>query len=322
MCKEKQTWIPFLCLIVLLSACNSKQHPEVLVEFQRFDEAVFSKNINELVADYPAFTPFYLEKIIKVGQAGDSTTVAYFQEFKNTYKSPIYDSVRVVFRTMDSVEKQLALALGNYISYFPNDSIPKLYTHFSGFNESIITNGNIISISLENYLGKSNYYDQLGVYQYLREGMFPNKIPVDIMKMLLFQKVNPTNATDNLLSTMIYQGKVYYVLKELFPKKSLAFFLNYTPEQELWCEANEAMMWSYLVEHQHLFSSDYRTIRSYIDPAPFTKGFPTESPGQTGVWIGFQIVKDYMDNTQTNLTELLDNTDYSDILELSAYNPE
>lgn len=322
MWKEKKETLLLSMLIILLLSCNSKQYTEVPVHFERYDQAVFSKELADLAKDYPEFTSFYLENIIKVGTLSDSTTVAFFNTFKDTYKNDVYNSVTTVFPSMKNIEKELGKAIGNYKNLFPNDSIPEFYTHFSGFNESIISTGNIISVSLENYLGESKFYDELGIYKYLRNGMHPEKIPVDIVKTLLLQKINPNNATDNLLATMIYQGKMYYVLSEIFPEKSIAFLLNFTKKQEKWCKANEPTMWSYLIENKHLFSSDYRTIRNYIDPAPFTKGFPDESPGQTGVWIGYQIIAHYMKNTETSLAELINTTDYQSILQQSAYNPE
>lgn len=322
MLKEKNTVVLLYLFSLLLISCNSKPAPEVLVHFKRYDQAVFSQNLPELAANYPDFTPFYLEHIVNIGTPSDSSTAAYLKEFTKTYRNNAYDSVQAVFPNMETIAKQLGSALGNYKAVFPTDSLPEFYTHFSGFNAPLVSVGNIVSVSLENYLGNSNFYNELGVYRYLRKGMYPNKIAVDIVKMLLLQKVASEGATDNLLSAMIYQGKVYYSLQQMFPQKTLPFLLNYTEEQEQWCKANEAKMWSFLIEQKHLFATNYRTIRSYIEPAPFTKGFPSESPGQTGVWIGYQIVKNYMNNTQTSLSQLLEKTDYPTILQQAAYNPE
>lgn len=322
MINKKRNTILTCLLILLLFSCNSKQNTEISVHFERYDQAVFSQPIKKLISDYPDFTPFYFEKIIQIGQSSDSSTANYLEKFKETYKENIYDSVQLVFPNMQRIETELGKALGNYKVFFPNAPLPKFYTHFSGFNEAIISSGNIISISLENYLGKSHFYDELGVYKYLREGMYPEKIPMDIIKMLLLKKVAPQHAADNLLSAMIYQGKIYYALHKIFPNKELAFLLNYTQQQAKWCQNNETNMWHFIIEHQHLFSTDYGNIRSYIDPAPFTRGFPNESPGQSGIWIGYQIVKNYMKNTQNNLSQLLQITNYKEILQKSTYNPE
>lgn len=322
MINKKRNFLLIGIFTMLLFSCDSKQHPEVPVAFQRYDEAIFSQNIDELISKYPDFTPLYFKKIIEIGEPTAATTASYLEEFRKTYKKTVYDSVQLVFSTMHPIEKELGKALGNYKFLFLKDTLPEFYTHFSGFNQAIISNGNIISVSLENYLGNSSFYDELGVYQYLREGMYPNKIPRDIIKMLLLKEIELERTDYNLLAKMIYQGKIYYALQQIFPRKDLSFLLNYNTKQGTWCQNNEANMWHFIIENKHLFTTDYRIIRSYIDPAPFTKGFPNESPGQTGIWLGYQIVKNYVANSKTPLSDLIKETDYKKILKQAAYNPE
>jgi len=60
----------------------------------------------------------------------------------------------------------------------------------------------------------------------------------------------------------------------------------------------------------------------YINPAPFTSYFPEESPGRTGIWLGWQIIRSYMDKNQDiTLPQLMDNFDVQGILEKSGYRP-
>lgn len=321
MINKKNYWIVLYLLLFLSNGCKNNPNPKEKITFERFDQAVFSQDIDELYTHYPEFTPFFMENIIQIGTEKDSLQGTYFKNFVDEYQNNVYDTIQSVFGDMQEIERQLGLALDNYRIFFPQDEIPQLYTHFSGFNEPIISINGIISVSLENYLGQSGYYGQLGVYQYLRIGMYPEKIARDVMKTLAYQKINPTNATDNLLANMIYQGKIIYFLQQHFPREKIVELMDYTEEQNKWNRRNEAMMWSYLVENKHLFSSDYRTIRAYIDPAPFTKYFPAESPGRAGVWIGYQIVNQYAKNTKTTLPNLIKNVDYQAILKESGYNP-
>ncbi len=309
-------------LSLLLFSCNSEKNRPIPIKMERFDKAIFTNNLSELVEKYPDFAPFYLEKIIEVGSPTDSATQKYFQKFQDTYQKDVYDSVKITFKNIQKIEAELGKALGNYKAIFPHDSLPKFYTHFSGFNTSIISTKTIISVSIENYLGNSSFYDKLGIFHYLRKKMYPEKIPIDIVKRLLFYKITSKNAFNNLRNAMIYEGKMLYALQQIFPNRSVEFFLNYSEEQTLWCKENEPMMWQFIIEQKHLFSSNYKIIRRYIDEAPFTKGFPNNSPGQTGSWIGYQIVKKYAKNTQTPLRTLLDETNYEKILKESTYNPE
>ena len=61
------------------------------------------------------------------------------------------------------------------------------------------------------------------------------------------------------------------------------------------------------------------TLMTHHIPQVFT----ADSPGRTGVWIGWQIVQAYMNtNPGTSLKELMENDDYLGILNNSGYQPD
>jgi len=77
------------------------------------------------------------------------------------------------------------------------------------------------------------------------------------------------------------------------------------------------------VEHKLLFDNDRMNIRRFTGPGPFTSSFTSESPGKTGVWLGWQIVRKYMNkNPETSLPALMKEKDYQKILNYSGYDPE
>jgi hypothetical protein len=64
------------------------------------------------------------------------------------------------------------------------------------------------------------------------------------------------------------------------------------------------------------------SIKRFIDDAPYTAAFSEESPGRTGVWLGWQIVRSYMkQNKNTKLANLMNNANYQSILNQSGYQP-
>jgi uncharacterized protein YjaZ len=64
-------------------------------------------------------------------------------------------------------------------------------------------------------------------------------------------------------------------------------------------------------------------IVRFVEPAPFTSAFTTDSPGRAGAWIGWQIVKKYMKkNSGISLQALMSENDYQKILNGSGYSPE
>ena len=73
-----------------------------------------------------------------------------------------------------------------------------------------------------------------------------------------------------------------------------------------------------------LYSSEQKLALRFINPAPFSKFYleiDNDSPGQVGVWVGWQIVRAYMENSGASLEELL-KTDAKEIFVKSKYKPK
>ena len=88
---------------------------------------------------------------------------------------------------------------------------------------------------------------------------------------------------------------------------------------------NESDIWRYFVEREILFSTDTKLLARFINVAPFSKFYleeiDAESPGRLGQFIGWQIVKSYMNENKVSLKEML-NTDPEEIFNNSKYKPK
>jgi hypothetical protein len=134
---------------------------------------------------------------------------------------------------------------------------------------------------------------------------------------------NDTGITENVINKMIWEGKLLYFVQAMMPKEKAELITGFTPEQLKWCRENEKIMWSYLIEHKLLFKTDYMTINKLTKDAPFTSYFPHESPGKAANWIGWQIVKKYMErHPDVTLSGLMNDSHYQKILDGSAYDPQ
>jgi len=207
--------------------------------------------------------------------------------------------------------------------YFPHIKIPKVYTH-SGSEEFIWVEDDWVSIALEYYLGSDyeNYKYVEGIYSYMLPNLRREKIVSDVVFWWLTTEFpNPIDAP-RLLDNMIFHGKIMYLTELFLPNEKEENLIGYTHEQWKWCKANEAQMWNYVVENKQLFSTELMLTAKYINPAPFTAYFPEESPGRTGIWMGWQIVRSFMEkNPKVTLPELMNNFDAQKILEQSGYKP-
>ena len=153
--------------------------------------------------------------------------------------------------------------------------------------------------------------------------MHKDKIVSDVAYAWGITEFENTGKATTLLDNMIYHGKLMYFVDALLPEMDDSLKIGYTGLQIDWCKRNEAQMWSQLIEYKMLYSNKRMDIIRYINNSPTTSGFPLESPGRTGVWIGWQIVREYMNKfPETTLPELMQNNDYQQILNDSKYFPE
>lgn len=241
--------------------------------------------------------------------------------FDNTTLQQIYKDELYTFDNLEVYTNQLNevnILLGQY---FEDKQLPRLSIHTSGFKENIIVLDSMISISGDKYLGDTYpiYKDYFENYQLIQ--MQPKMITRDYLKAWLLSEMPKTNKRKNLLSEMITEGKVLYILKQLLPEWSDSDLLGYTPQQLQWVNDNDKLIWQKTIQNKYLYSTDSQVINKFVNESPFTTTISPESPGALGKWIGWQIIDNYMKNTDSSLNDLFNNTDSQKILKLSKYNP-
>jgi hypothetical protein len=286
-------------------------------------------NINQAVPalqkKYGLFFDLYNKEILAIGNANDSLYNGYLLTFLNdstVAKARLKSDS--LFHDFSPYAKQFELAFRHYRFYFPGYPIPSVFTYLSGFNQSVATMPQAIGISLDNYLGSNCiFYHQLGIPAYKRQNMEPKKLVYDALYGFISQQFEYLGDNENLVSEMIHSGKLLYLLDALIPDGPDSLKIGFKNVQLEWCKANESLMWGYLVEKRMLFSGDRMELVRFINPAPFTTPFGQKSPGRTGVWLGWQIVRSYMKkNPQTKIPDLMKENDYHKILNGSGYSPD
>ncbi|MDR1130671.1 MAG: hypothetical protein LBK96_06795 [Prevotellaceae bacterium] len=318
-----------LCLAGLLVSCRSNRpdisNIELNLEIQRLDRDIFNYTVDSLYSKYGIFLDYYTEGILDIGNCRDSSFLEYLEAFKT-------DST--VIKSRSDVEKQypdlkkltvsLTEALKYYHYYFPDRHIPKVYTYISGYNQSLMLTDSVLAIGLDKYLGANyEFYDSLQFNRYMSRNMYPEKIVSDFIETLTASEwVFNTRKSNDLISKMLFEGKIFYAAKMILPDAADSLIFGFTADQIRWCKNNEKTMWITLIEEKLLFSTNSFTIRQLTELAPFTSYFTKESPGRACNWIGYNIIRKYMKNSpETSLRELMDNDDYHKIFEQAKYKP-
>ena len=303
------------------------------IKIVRFDKELFNIKDNDTInsmltlsQDYPEFFDLFTYKVIQIGGIGDEYFMDAMKLFINdTMILNAKSLVDTEFSDFPNTEEQLNTTFKYFKYHFPGKEVPTIYTYISGFNQSVVTAENMIGISLDKYLGRDcKYYRMLNsTPQYKILNMHKDKIVSDVAYAWGITEFENTGKATTLLDNMIYHGKLMYFVDALLPEMDDSLKIGYTGLQIDWCKRNEAQMWSQLIEYKMLYSNKRMDIIRYINNSPTTSGFPLESPGRTGVWIGWQIVREYMNKfPETTLPELMQNNDYQQILNDSKYFPE
>jgi len=304
---------------------------DINIEVQRFDKDLFAINPDSVEAQLPTlkekygqFADLFFEGIIRIGKPENPQYYQFLRSFLiDTMVNNSYRKAQSTFANFDDLNIALTDAFRRYNYHFPTRKIPSVISYVSGYNLSVAIDENVVAVGLDRYLGSETpQYMLLGIPRYMANKMIPEKIPSDIVRAWLYGEFAYNDSVDNLLSNMIYEGELIYITKRLLPNEPEHLIHGFSDEQLKWCEKNEADMWTHLIENKLLFTTNTLEINKFVNDAPFTSGFPQESPGRAAVWIGYRIVESMMQrNEQMSLEELMSIRDYQKVLNMARYKP-
>ena len=335
-----KNYISIIFICAILVSCNNKKNKANVdvsnikiekTEIKRLDKDVFikdpdelKKNISNLNLKYGSFFKIYA-KLIQAEDIKDSTFVFKILNFtSNTDIKEIQNECEKEYPNLDYISSQFNNAFKHYKFYYPQNNIPEIITCVNGFKFPFYASDSIIAIGLESYLGSNcRFYKLLQLPKFRTYTMSKEYIIVDCIKALTYKKFEFKYNSNNVLSNMIYEGKIMYFIDAILPEIDDTLKIEFSKKQMDWCINNESKMWSFLIDKKILFSTDSKDINKLINDGPFTSIFNKESPAKTGVWIGWQIVKNFMDkNKNITLQQLMKENDENEILSLSKYKPK
>ena len=190
------------------------------------------------------------------------------------------------------------------------------------YRNKIFIADNMLVISLDNYLGSDHFFYE-GIPSYVVENMKESQIISDVAS-IYSQMYVPKIQSRIFLAQMIYYGRILYLKDLWLPNASDEVKIGYSQEKLKWIQENETEIWRNFVENEYLYSTNPKLVSRFIDPAPFSKFYleiDNDSPGMVGRFIGWQIVKSYMDKNNVGLDKLLTISE-EEIFKKSKYKPK
>ena len=316
---KKYLFLVVIFLFVLSCDKKNKVENEVTaipldLNVTRFDKIFFEtppQDLEKVKKEFPYFFP-----------DGVANSV-WLSKMQDPLWRELYAEVQKKYGDFDPVKKEVESLFKHIKYYFPKTKTPKVITIISemDYKSKAIYADSLVVISLELYLGKNHKFYQFP--NYLKQNFEQRQIAPDLVTSFAERKIQPVVEKD-LLSQMIYHGKQLYLKDLLLPDYTDAEKMGYSPEQIAWCQENESYMWRYFIEKEMLYSNDQKLIARFINPAPFSKFYleiDNESPGQVGAWIGWQMVRSFVQNNDMPLESLL-KTNAKEIFVKSKYKPK
>ncbi|MFT6149965.1 MAG: hypothetical protein ACJAUH_002662 [Saprospiraceae bacterium] len=333
----------FLCLLTIIS-CGSNERKDipdvsevqVKLNVQRFEQELFNLDSNNLQTEvqalnekYGYFADLYFSEIMRFKPLHDSAfdylnTVNGFINYPSI--RTLYDTCQLVYGDFSEVEKDLTSAFQFYKYHFPEKPIPKITTFISEYGVAIASvDETEVVIGLDMFLGadyQPYYYPPVQLPNYITQTLDQKHITPKVMEALARDIVG-VNEKNRLIDFMVHNGKALYLLDLFQPYIEDNLRLGITPKQSDWLYANEAEMWkTVFIDNLYETKLKKNGLLGLVEVAPTSPGMPRESPGNAGSWVGWQIVKGYMENNPNmTLKQLLQEKDAQKILQGSSYRP-
>lgn len=310
----------FFTILTIFSCGNmsetEKEIEKVEVDFEviRFDEK-FAEATPETLPDLKAEYPYLFPK-----QYGDEV---WEEKLTDTIQLELNSEVAKAFPDFSREEDELHRFFQHIKYYFPDFETPDVVTITSevDYKNKVVIAEDKLFISLDTYLGEDHHF-YIGLQEYLKKNFRRSQILPDVAQAYA-EKYVPRPQARTFLAHMIYYGKMLY-LKDLWvPFRSDADKIGYTPEELQWAENNEEQIWRHFVDKELIFDTDSELYTRFLYPAPFSKFYlalDNESPDRLGQYIGWQIIRKYMDRNEVPVEKMLQ-TDAETIFNNANYKP-
>lgn len=284
----------------------------------------FRKLHERNLAENPLVYQHYVEDVLQLGAVDDSTLYTSVRAFVTHQDfQEVFDSVATHYESLGDVESQLSSAWKHYRYYFPDRTVPKHISCVGGFNAPFILTTEEVAICLEMFLGEDcKFYEYLQAPLYLRQRFTREHLSPWLIKGWIETEFQlATEADPTMLESIVHQGKLYYILDALLRDTPDHVKIGYTEQELEWAKAHERMVWAHFIDEELLFSANATEIAKFTNDGPFTVDLVKESPSRMGHFVGWQLVRSYMNQQdKIDLQALLD-TSAEEILKNSKYKP-
>lgn len=254
---------------------------------------------------------------------------AFINGLYTRFTSPYIDTLLMethrVFGSGADLKEEFQKAFVNLTYYYPDFHPPKIQTVITGLESDLLATDSSVVVGLDYFLGNGAKYRPKHLYQYMLRRYDKSFIVPSVMLLTgidsRFNKINPNDRT--VLADMIAYGKAYYFTKQMLPCTPDSVLIGYTKKEMEGSREFENLIWSRLVEDQVLYATSHLVKQRYIGERPKTTEVGEQCPGRIGMWVGWQIVKKYIEtHPNVKLPQLMNMQNALQLFKDSGYKPQ
>jgi len=328
---KKSCKILFCSLLAaaLMAACSNKTQrgADSDVKICRYEQTMFDTPADKLADALRNFQSEYSSPLLNVYPDNEQFMMQLADFVADNTVRDIYNITQKQYSDLHWLEKELSAALKKAKAEDDEIDFDQFATFVSGYfdyGQRILADraSKSLLVSIDQYaLGAMESYNWFGLPMYIVELSDSIFLASDIMAEIARQYIAlPDEKNLTMLDLMVSEGKVLYFLDKVMPRKDDRLKIRYNEEQMEWMRMNEDKVWAYFIQNELLYEKDFNRYHNFVDEAPKTNAFKDSAP-RTTHYIGWQIVRKYMENSHSTMKELFANTDAQSILQISKYKP-
>ena len=306
-----------------IEAPEIKEAARVTVKIDRLEQKLFGLKSVQEVEHFISSHPVLSDEFLGRQQYPSDSILALelYKRINNPFVDTLYTETLNAFGELKDLTREFEDAFSRIKYYYPTFKAPQIKTMITGFGSSEMYVGeDQVIIGLEYYLGQDAKYHPPGVPQYILPRYDKSYIVPAVMLLYASQYLTEDRSDHTMLADMMYYGKKYYFAKQMMPCAPDSLIVWYNGVQIKDVEENKDAIWFHFLNNELLYESNHFVKQKYMDERPNVAEIGEKCPGRVGSWVGWDIIRVYMNNNpDVSLQQLMSNPDAKDILTKSKY---
>ena len=294
-------------------------------KIQRLEKALYASKSKEDVLRFLQANPLFTQKYLQINpnQLDVNFVASLYGLVTNPALNKFVTETKQTFGDLEPQQHQLTTAFQHIKYYYPQTQVPPVQTYISGLlGPDLVVSDSLIVLGLDYFIGKKGSYRPKQPNYILQRYEPANLIPTVVLQQSA--KYNLTDGRDKrMMAQMIYYGKSYYFTERVLPCTPDSLIIGFSEQQIANVRYNEGKIWAHLVEKNLLFETNHFKTGKYLEERPTVPEIGENCPGRIGRWVGWQIVRKYMEeNPEVTLPQLMAEKDAQKIFNNSRYKPK